>query len=372
MNLGRATRRSFVPRAGKHQVSRRSARTIEVTARGAVFTCIAWATGIRSWLDVMVNGRRLFKGCKYLGITVSLSRTPYRVRPCSLLAAAVSTLTLGCHAGQTALSLHEHIAPDAAAILDRYVEVTGGTAAYARIQNRVSEVRVVHVGMDFEDRAVTYEARPDKTRSFSESEAFGTTQSGIDGKLVWFVSGHTGPVVEEGEAREAAIAAAAFDRSAQWREHYTAAEYVGEEKVDGKSCHKVVLTPHIGRPETRFYDKESGLLVKIAETRLTSVGMRPTIPIEILIEDYRPVDGLLIAHRATEAVDMCGSRHETIYVTESIKHNVELPSDHFAPPPEVVLFAKRQETLGRATRPGCKPTSHSVAGQTSEDDGVRP
>jgi len=281
-------------------------------------------------------------------------------------------LTLGCHRAQTVLRHHEYIAPSAAAILDRYVEVTGGTAAYAGIQNRVSEVRVVHVGMDFEDRAVTYEARPGKTRSFSESEAFGTTQSGIDGELVWFMSENTGPVVEEGEARAAAIAAATFDRSAQWRRHYIAAEYVGEQMVGGKSCYKVVLTPRIGRPEMRFYSKESGLLVKIAKTRLTSVGMRPSIPIETFINDYRPVDGLLIAHRVTEAVDMCGSTHETVYVTESIKHNVELPSDHFDPPAEVVMFAKRQKTLGRATRTGCNPTSRSVDGRTTEDDGMRP
>jgi hypothetical protein len=289
-----------------------------------------------------------------------------------VLATAALTLTLGCHGAQSALCEQGHIAHHAAAILDRYIEVTGGMAAYAAIQNRASEVRVVHLGMDFEDRVVTHEARPGKTLSFSESEAFGTTQSGIDGKLVWFVSENTGPVVEKGEARAAAIAAAAFDRTAQWRKHFTAAAYVGEETVGGKSCHQVVLTPHIGRPETRFYDKESGLLVKIAETRLTSVGMRPAIQIETLIEDYRPVDDLLIAHRVTKAVDMCGSRRETTYVTESIKHNVELPPDHFDPPAEVVLFAKRQETVGRATRTGCKPTSHSVSRQASEDDTVRP
>jgi len=277
------------------------------------------------------------------------------VRRRCLHATTVLTLTLGCHGGQTALRPHEHFAPDAAAILDRFVEVTGGTAAYAGIQNRISSVRIVHVGMDFEDRAVTYEARPCKTRTFSESEATGTTESGIDGELVWFVSEHTGPVVEEGEAREAAIAAAAFDRSAQWRKHFIAAVYAGEETVGGKSCHKIVLTPPIGGNETRFYDKESGLLVKIARARLTSVGMQPSIPIEILIDDYRPVDGLLLAHKVTEAVDMCGSAHKTVYITETIKHNVDLPHDHFDPPTEVMLFAKKQETLGRPVRPGCPP-----------------
>jgi len=96
------------------------------------------------------------------------------------------------------------------------------------------------------------------------------------------------------------------------------------------------------------------------------------MPIEIFIDDYRPVDGLLIAHRVTEAVDMCGSTHETVYVTENIKHNVELPSDHFDPPPEVVLFAKEQVTSGPTARPGCKPTRRSVNERTTEDDGMRP
>jgi hypothetical protein len=69
---------------------------------------------------------------------------------------------------------------------------------------------------------------------------------------------------------------------------------------------------------------------------------------------------------------MCGSTHETVYVTESIKHNVELPSDHFDPPAEVVMFAKRQKTLGRNARPECKSTTRSVDGRTTEDDGMRP
>jgi len=290
----------------------------------------------------------------------------------SPFAAVVLTSSLGCHGTSSVPREHERFARDAVAILDHYVEVTGGATAYAGIQNRVTEVRVTHVGMDFEDRVVTYEARPDRMRSFSTSEELGTTESGIDGGLVWFVSENTGPVIEQGEAREAAIAAAAFDRSARWREHFTDAAYVGDETIGGTSCQRVVLTPRVGRPETRYYDKASGLLVKIAKTRLTSVGMRPTIPVELLIDDYRPVGGLLVAHKVTEIVDMCGTRHETVYVTERIEQNVPLPAHHFDPPDEVIRFARRQAAAGHTARPGCNLRKHPTDKQAVEGDGIRP
>ncbi len=230
--------------------------------------------------------------------------------------------------------------------------------------------------MGLEDHAIEYEARPNKRRSYSKSEAFGTIQSGVDGTLVWFVCEETGPVIEEGEAKDAAIAAAAFDRSAQWRKHYKEAKHIGEEVVGARPCHKLVLTPNVGKPETRFYDKDTGLLVKIVKTQLTSVGTRPTTPVEVLVEDYRPVGGLQIPYKVTQTVDMCGSTHETIYYVESIRHNVELPPDQFDPPEEVRAFAKdpaRSNRTGKpGGKPGCKPATRPVKREAAEDDSTRP
>ncbi len=301
-----------------------------------------------------------------------LSHTVHSSRRHILFTVVALTLTLGCHGRTTAPGATQPITPDAAAIIDRHIEATGGRQAYAAVYNRVSKVRVVHVGMGFEDRAVDYEARPDKRRTMSESEAFGKTQSGVDGTLVWFLSENTGPVIEEGEARDAAIDGATFDRSVNWRKHYKDAEYVGEEVVGEKACHTVALTPHIGKPETRYYDKASGLLVKIAKTRLTSVGIQPTIPIEMLVEDYRPVGGLLIACKVTQTVDMCGSKHETIYFVESIRQNLALTADLFDPPAEVKAFAKDPARSTRVSKPGCKPASRPAKGHTSEDDSQHP
>ncbi|MHC4992714.1 MAG: hypothetical protein ACYTGC_17220, partial [Planctomycetota bacterium] len=50
--------------------------------------------------------------------------------------------------------------PEASTVLDAFVEATGGRAAYERIENRVAHVRLVHVGMGFEDSLVEYAARP--------------------------------------------------------------------------------------------------------------------------------------------------------------------------------------------------------------------
>ena len=48
------------------------------------------------------------------------------------------------------------------AIVEAYIEATGGHAAYAKLHNRVSKVRVVQVSLGFEDKMVTYAAMPAK------------------------------------------------------------------------------------------------------------------------------------------------------------------------------------------------------------------
>ncbi|UCE60569.1 MAG: hypothetical protein JSU63_02230 [Phycisphaerales bacterium] len=232
--------------------------------------------------------------------------------------------------------------PDAATVLDRYVQVTGGKAAYERIHNRVSKERVLHVEMDFEDSAVRYAATPNKNYTEIESEAFGAIRHGTDGDTVWYLADTIGPVIQEGAARTSGLHASAFNRAVRWRDLYKKVECVGEEVVEGKTCYKLIMTPHEGQPETRYYDKESGLLVKTATTRLFS-GM-PPMPMEVTFRDYKEVDGLLIAHESKQSMQQCGGTREMLFTTTSIKHNVDLPADRFNPPKEILALMKPNDT----------------------------
>lgn len=233
--------------------------------------------------------------------------------------------------------------PSGAAILDRFVEATGGRAAFDKLDNRVRHDRVMHVGMGFEDTAVIYSARPNKRLVHIESEAIGDIQSGTDGNLVWYLPPEASPLIEEGAAREAQLAEAAFDRLDNWRAYYDTVELVGETTVGDRACYEVLLTPSVGAPETHYYDKETGLLVKVRKTRLSSC--MPAIVLELLFDDYRTVDGVKLPHKVDRKFEQCGTPREMLFLTERIEHNVDLPPDLFTPPSSV-LAAAAVEKIG--------------------------
>jgi hypothetical protein len=151
--------------------------------------------------------------------------------------------------------------------------------------------------------------------------------------------------VEQDELRAARLSAATFNAEPDWRAHVAHAELVGEEEINGKACYKLVVTPKSRPPETRFYDKESNLLVKLETQQPPGCG--PAVPLQMSFSDYRWVDGLLIAHRVETAIEACGTARGMIHEIEGIEHNVEIPADRFAVPQQVVDAIRS----GTATRP---------------------
>jgi hypothetical protein len=309
-------------------------------------------------------------------------RTPTNKQHCRQETHAVPlvcALFIGWLAYPQVLHADEGTLPDAAAILDGYVEATGGKAAYEKIHNRVNKGSVVHVGMGFEDSRVEYEEEPNKHYVHIESDALGDIDLGTDGDVVWYLMKDMGPLIEEGAARDAQLREAAFNGVVRWREFYREAECVGEETVDGAACYKVVMTPYAGEPETRYYDQQTHLLVKVQNIRLSS--HMPAMPTEITFSDYRWVDGLLIPHQKKRVFEQCGSKREMLYVTNSIEHNVKLPAERFDLPEEVRQAApwSRLTSLGRQlvnsvapqggtgqTQTGCGGGGETSAAQRAE------
>jgi hypothetical protein len=112
------------------------------------------------------------------------------------------------------------------------------------------------------------------------------------------------------------------------------------EEIAGKSCHKIVMTPKQGQPETRYYDAETNLLVKVDMTLELPVG---TVPLENHLSDYRWVDGILLPYEVRVFV-IGQERRMTV---ESVEHNVDLPEDRFDLPTEIQdLLAKRAAAAG--------------------------
>jgi hypothetical protein len=98
--------------------------------------------------------------------------------------------------------------------------------------------------------------------------------------------------------------------------------------LSDKPAHKVVLTPRDGKPQSFYFDQVSKLLVKVELTVENPVG---TIPVETFLEDYRPIDGIALPHKAR----IVAMGQERFLTTESIEHNVDLPPDRFDLPAEI-------------------------------------
>jgi hypothetical protein len=224
--------------------------------------------------------------------------------------------------------------PTGEAVLTKYVEATGGVAAYDAIKNRV-----VHARMEIQGAAVVlgvtvYSAAPASLYTLVESEATGRIESGVSDGVAWENSAMRGPVVKDGLERDDALRDAIFDRIARWKEHLKSAECVGTTDVGGKPAYRVVATPKSGSPQTLYFDKDTGLLVRTEATVNSAAGA-----VAVVAEpgDFRKVDGVMLAF--TSRMKVMGQ--ERVVTIEKVEHNVALPDDRFALPPEIRALVKK-------------------------------
>jgi outer membrane lipoprotein-sorting protein len=225
-------------------------------------------------------------------------------------------------------------APDAENILARYVDATGGVAAYEKVKNRVTKSTLGMPAQGISMDMTIYHSRPNSLYSVIESEVTGKIEQGTDGEIAWQKTVMMGPRILEGQERDDILRQATFDQLVRWKDLYEKAEAAGTDEVDGRPCDNVILTPKTGKPQTYSFDRESGLLTKVSLTVENPMGV---IPVVTYLEDYRSVDGLLVPFHSR--VEMLGQ--ERSVTVKSVEHNVELPADRFHIPADVLALVEK-------------------------------
>jgi hypothetical protein len=222
--------------------------------------------------------------------------------------------------------------PTGEAILEKYIAVTGGKAAYEKTRTQVSSAVMEFIGKGVKANMTMYHAEPNKSYLVTEIEGIGKMEEGSDGSVAWERSVLKGPRIKKGEERAVSLRGADIRHDIRWREYFTKVECTGIEPIDGKVCYRVVLTPKDGQPETRYYDKTTNLLVRTNMIMKTEMG---EIPAEASVSDYRKVDGVLVPFLLKQKV----LGQEFTVTVESIKNNIEIPSGRFALPEDVKALA---------------------------------
>jgi hypothetical protein len=241
--------------------------------------------------------------------------------------------------------------PKAETIVDRYIEVTGGRAAFEKHRTEVMHGTFEVTAVGVKGAMTAYQSAPDKNRVTIDLEGIGKIESGSDGVIAWENSAMQGPRLKEGVEKADAFRDGTFNAPLQWRKMYAKMETTGVETVGEHECYKVVLTPAEGKSITHFFDKKSGLMVKTTTTRSTPMG---ELTAEILSEDYRKEGDILAPHKM---VNKMGPQEIQITV-QSVEFNVDIPKDRFEPPEEI------QAMLKKSVQPAAKiaPSSGQASG----------
>jgi hypothetical protein len=230
--------------------------------------------------------------------------------------------------------------PTGPSVVDRFVAVTGGKAVQDKIVSEVAE-GAVNMSAQGVSGSVKVLKKAGNAYTVIEIAGVGKLEEGVRNGVAWENNKITGARVRSGEEREVHLRNAAIDLDSQWRKYFVSAELTGSESVDGEDCHKVVLRPRSGEPETRFFSKKTGLLLKITTTMPTQMG---PMPMESTLADYRDVQGVKRPFKL--GVLAGGQVAEMVFSKYTI--NAPIPDTAFALPAEVSALVPKS---GVAAKP---------------------
>src|ERR1700757_4780405 len=97
--------------------------------------------------------------------------------------------------------------PTGEAILDKYIEVTGGKAAYEKKISEVSTGVMEFTGKAVKAHIPGYQAAPNKSYTVVEIDGIGKMEEGTDGTVAWERSALKGPRIKTGEEKAVSLRA---------------------------------------------------------------------------------------------------------------------------------------------------------------------
>jgi hypothetical protein len=189
-------------------------------------------------------------------------------------------------------------------LLAKMVEAAGGAENLKKHRTRVSSMAI-----RFENQGMTGEitetaAAPNRLASRMTFKALGKplgwTESYCDGSAVVAAASFMGPVSRaEGKALAQALIEADFTNGLLTaRDLFEKIEIKKVTSVKGEDAYVVVKTPrNDALPITDYVSVKSFLLLR--RDSMTGGDGGPSLPVTETFSDYRPVDGVLVAHTRT-------------------------------------------------------------------------
>ncbi|HEY6349728.1 MAG TPA: c-type cytochrome [Candidatus Angelobacter sp.] len=215
-------------------------------------------------------------------------------------------------------------APTADQLINKYVQALGGAEVLEKITSRV-EKGTISIANGPQFPIDLFAKAPNRRMSYMHTPR-GDSITAFDGTTAW-LSSPGAPLNKLDPANSEAVKLdAEFNFALHIKQIFTQLHVGQPEKIRYREAN-VILALQRGQPPVRLYfDKETGLLVRLVRYVETALGRLPT---QIDYADYRDFGGVKIPYRWTIARPPRG--RFTIQV-DQVQQNVPIDDEKFAVP----------------------------------------
>jgi photosynthetic reaction center cytochrome c subunit len=211
-------------------------------------------------------------------------------------------------------------------ILAKYAEALGGSAALEKITTLSEKGTTETPARGMKAAAEVFRKAPNKAMAILHAPA-GDVAEGFNGTTGWQQRPGHGVQDVEGDELVRTKLWAAIIPGLNLKQDFARAQVAGIDKIGDRDAYRVIAS-RAGGGQVRFYfDKDSGLLLRVSERIESFLG---ALPQETNYSDYRDVSGVKLPF----SVIVAHGDGPTIYKWEHIQANVPVDDARFEKPAE--------------------------------------
>ena len=225
-------------------------------------------------------------------------------------------------------------------ILDRYVAITGGEAAYRAATGEAAEGEgVLPNGRKM--KIATFTSTDGQMYMNMEIPGVMKMERGLSAGAGWEITAASGArLLEGGDLLDLQDSARLFS-AVLWRPYFAKVEWDGRETIAGQKCDRIKLYEKSGDVVRRWIDHDSGLLVRY-ETINREGGVKKVSTMSL--HDYKIADGI---YAPTRMVMEDGDAKGMTIRLHKLAYRDKIPASRFGMPDAVKKLAVAQRK-GRA------------------------
>ncbi len=216
--------------------------------------------------------------------------------------------------------------PSVDQILDRYIEASGGRAAWEKVNSRVSKGTIDMPTMNVSGTVEVHEKAPNRMLITVTIGGAVFTQ-GFDGNVGWATDPENGLREQTGPELAETKRDSDFYHALDFRKLYPKVSVVGTEKIGDRSAYVVEATPpEGGDPDKVYFDPQSGLLLRAVTQHHNPDGT--VEPFTEDFDDYRTQDGITIPF----TIHQTNSQMAFTIKIDEVHQNVQMDDAQFGKP----------------------------------------